>query len=443
MSSVFNIKKRLNPLVVISLSFLSVIFIGTFLLMLPCSSKENTQLIDALFTSTSAVCVTGLVTCNTLTHWTTVGHIIILCLIQIGGLGFMTMATAAVMLVGRKISLESRLIVKEQFNQNKYSGMVKLLKRIIILTFIIEFIGSVLLSIAFIPIYGIKGIWLGIFHSISAFCNAGFDITGNSITDFKSDILINITISLLVIMGGLGFNTLIDIKNHYRTMKFNIQTKLILIISSFLIILGTILIFLTEYNNISTIGNDSLGTKILESFFQSVILRTAGFNSFDISKISEGTAFIMIIFMFIGASPGSTGGGIKTTTVGVLFLSCLSEFHQKRDITVFKKRISYSTVRKSLVIVMSATTWICITTLILYFIEKKSFICVMYETVSAFATVGVSMGITSDLSFYSKLLLCLTMYIGRVGFLTLATALLGNHSYENNYKYCEVDLTVG
>lgn len=436
---------QLNPPAVLAVGFLSLIIIGTILLNLPIASKsgESIGLIDALFTASSAVCVTGLIVVNTAEHWSLFGQVIIIILIQMGGLGIMTMATSVALIMGKKIRLKERLIIKEQLNQETMGGLVKLTKYVIAVTLAIEMIGAFLLSFKFIPIYGIvKGIWYSVFHSISAFCNAGFDILGNSIAPFVGDVWINMIISVLIILGGLGFAVYIDVYNKRKFKDLNLHSKFVLSITGILLLVGTVLLFLIEYDNVFTLKELSLQDKVLASFFQSTITRTAGFNSIDISAIKDTSAFLMIMLMFIGGSPGSTAGGIKTTTFGTLILTTISTVKGDKDVGVFNRRIGDDVINKSLAIIIIGLTWILVVSFILTITEKAAFLDVVFETTSAFATVGVTRGITPSLSIVGKLLITLTMYIGRVGALTMAFA-LGHRRKTKSFREAEGHIIVG
>lgn len=441
-----NLRKiHLNPPRVLALSFAGLILLGTILLNLPIATKDRTSIgfINALFTSTSAVCVTGLAVVNTKAYWSLFGKIVILALIQTGALGFMTMATVIALVLGRKITLKNRLILREQFNEVKISGLLRLTKYIVFFTIITEGIGALLLSIRFIPIYGFKvGIWYSVFHSISAFCNAGFDITGNSFMEYVGDPLVSIVLSLLVIIGGLGFTVWIDLFNKKRLKNLNLHTKLVLSITAVLLIAGTAFIFIIEYDNPSTLKNLSIGEKFLASFFQSTITRTAGFNSVDIGSIRDTTAFIMIILMFIGGSPGSTAGGIKTTTFGTILLTTLSIVNGNRDVVVFRKRLSQNIINKSIAIIAIGISIILVVAIVLTITEEAIFLDILFETTSAFGTVGLSRGITPNLSNLAKLVISITMYIGRIGGLTLAFV-FSKHNREYSFRYAEGNIIVG
>lgn len=436
---------ELNPPRVLTLGFGSLILIGTILLNLPIATKsgESIGFINALFTSASAVCVTGLVVVNTAEFWSLFGKTVILILIQIGGLGVMTMATAGALIIGKRITLKERLIIKEQLNQQSMSGLVKLTRYVLLSTFAIEGIGAILLAPRFIPKYGpTKGIWFSIFHSISAFCNAGFDITGNSMVGFAGDIPVNIVISMLVILGGIGFSVFIDITKNRRFKKFNLHTKVVLTITAILLVIGMIAFLIVEFNNPNTIGNMSNKDKLVSSFFQSVVPRTAGFNSVDMGSILDTTTFFMIILMFIGGSPGSTAGGIKTTTIGTLILTTISIIRGNRDVVIYKKRINEDIINRALAIVTVSMVLIIVVASILTITEDFKFLDVLFETTSAFATVGLSRGITPELSSMGKLIITLTMYAGRVGPLTMAFAFAQKNKIKK-YRYAEGNIIVG
>lgn len=446
------LKKRLkelelNPPRVLALGFAGLILIGALLLNLPIASKsgESIGFVNALFTSASSVCVTGLVVVNTGEYWSLFGHIVIIFLIQMGGLGFMTLATLVALILGKKITLKERLIIREQLNQETMSGLVKLTRYVIFSTFAIEGIGALVLSTRFIPIYGLgRGIWFSIFHSISAFCNAGFDIMGNSIVPFVGDITINLTIAFLIIIGGLGFSVYIDISRNKRFKRFSLHSKLVLVTTFILIIVGMILFYLIEWNNPETLQALNTKEKVISSFFQSVVTRTAGFNSVNMSKIRDTTTFIMIVLMFIGGSPGSTGGGIKTTTFGAIFLTTFSVIRGRNDVVAFKKRIPQEIIYRALSIASIGLFLIVIVSMILTISEEANFLDLLFETTSAFATVGLTRGITPDLTSFGKVLITIMMYLGRVGPLTMAFAFAKRQkNIKENYRYSEENIFVG
>lgn len=436
-----------NPPLLLGISFIVVILIGTFLLNLPIASSngESIGFVDAFFTSSSATCVTGLVVVNTAKNWTIFGHIVIIMLIQIGGLGTMVVFSIIPLILRKKIGLTQRLLLKEQLNIDSMSGIVKLSKYVIFTSFIVEFIGAIFLSVRFIPIYGfVKGIWYSIFHSISAFCNAGFDIIGNSIEMYNTDIIINLVIMLLVFLGGLGFTVYIDMYRSRKFRNFSMHTKMVLIMSFILLAFGTILFLLIEYNNVQTISNYSIKDKFLISAFQSTITRTAGFNSIPMDKIRDSSAFLMIILMFIGGSPASTAGGLKTTTLGVMMFTAFSVIRGEREAVFMKRAIPNNIIFKCM-----AITFICIGLVLMVALElsifeneKFKFVDILFETVSAFGTVGLTRGITDKLGNVSKIILSFTMFLGRVGPTTLAIGLMRKKK-SSNLKYAEGHVIVG
>lgn len=438
----------MNPAQVLVLGFSALILIGATLLNLPLASIDGKSIgfVDALFTSASAVCVTGLVVVNTASHWTIFGKIIILILIQIGGLGFMTMATLVALFLGKKITLKDRLIIQEEMNQFSLSGLVKLTKYVIISTFIIEGLGTIFLSFRFIEIYGIvKGVWFSIFHSISAFCNAGFDLIGNSMVPFASDPLVNFTVGLLVIIGGLGYTVYMDITLKRSFKKLSLHSKFVLLITAVLLVFGLIFIFIIEYTNPKTLGSLSFGGKLLASMFQSIVPRTAGFNTIDISSIRSATAFIIIILMFIGGSPSSTAGGIKTTTIGAIVLGIFSVIKGKKDVEIFKKRIPNDIILRALAVTGIGMSLVLVITILLTITETSaSFLDILFETTSAFGTVGLSRGVTPNLSVVGRLMITITMFAGRVGPLTMAFAFAKKQKNNKGvYRYPEEKILVG
>ena len=444
-------KREMNPGQVLVLGFASVILIGAILLNLPIATQNGTSIgfINAIFTATSAVCVTGLVVVDTGTYWTVYGKSVILLLIQIGGLGFMTMATSMAFLVGKRISLRSRLIMQEALNQFSISGLVRLTKYIIYTTFIIEGIGAVLLSLKFVPEYGWKtGVFYSIFHSISAFCNAGFDIIGNgrSLTPFVGDPLVNIAIMMLIIVGGIGFTVIIDLfqKATGKEKTLSLHTKFVLALTGILLLSAFVMVFMFEYGNPDTIGNLNFGEKILASMFHAVTPRTAGFNTLPMDKLTMPTKFLTIIHMFIGGSPGSTAGGVKTTTVGLVILLVISVITGKEDIEFSNRRFQTSTVMRALAILGIGIFIVMTVTLFLSFTESGlDFMDIFFESVSAFGTVGLSLGITSQLSLAGKIIITITMFFGRLGPLTIAMALANRQVKKPLYRYPEGRITVG
>ncbi|WP_409228116.1 TrkH family potassium uptake protein [Gudongella sp. SC589] len=436
---------ELNPPRVLALGFFVLILIGSILLNLPIASADGNSIgiLDALFTSASAVCVTGLIVVNTATHWSMFGKVIILLLIQMGGLGIMTMATMVALIMGKKISLKERLIIKEQLNQETMSGMVRLILYVLAMTFSIEALGAVLLSFNFIPEYGVaKGIWFSVFHSISAFCNAGFDITGNSFMSYTDSPITILTLSALIIVGGTGFAVLNDLAKHRRWVRLSLHTKLVVTMSFVLLLIGTLFIFILEYSNPETLGQMTFWEKVSSAFFASVVPRTAGFNSIDTAALRESSVFLTIILMFIGGSPGSTAGGVKTATIGVVLMATISIIRGEKDIEMYEKRLNQETVFKSLAIVTVGMVMIVLISFLLTITESKNFLDVLFEATSAFATVGLSRGITSELTGLGKVIIIGTMYAGRVGPLTMAYA-IGYNKKHKRYRYSEGHISVG
>jgi trk system potassium uptake protein len=399
------------------------------MLMLPISTiSGQINFVDALFTSTSAVCVTGLVVFDTGTHFTMFGQIIILVLIQIGGLGFMTSATIIFILLGKKIGLRNRLVAQESLSQLTFSGVIRLIKYIAIVTVIIELAGAVFLSLRFIPQMGVTyGIYYSVFHSISAFCNAGFDLIGgfSSFTGYTSDLLVSLTLIILIVLGGLSFSVFADIyeKSHWK--KLALHTKLILTLTPILIILGTLVFFILERNNPTTLGNLSSEGKIIASLFQSVTPRTAGFSTIPTDQLRTSSKFFTIILMFIGASPASTAGGIKITTFGVLVASVVSIIQGKEDAELFHRRIPQITIYRAVAVATVSIVLIVIVTMALTVTEnvQTDFMGLFFEVVSAFGTVGLSTGITPSLTPIGRLFIIFTMLAGRIGALSLIAAI--------------------
>lgn len=438
-------KNDFTPAQILAIGYLAVIILGTILLMFPAATTEkgSLDLISALFTATSATCVTGLIVVNTSTAFTVFGQLVIMILIQIGGLGIMTMSTLIAFVIGKKITLKERLILQEDLNQFKISGLVKLVRYVFAVTFIIEGSGAFLLFIRLIYKYPFwKALYFSVFHSISAFNNAGFDLFGNSLESFTGDIIINITVISLIILGGLGFAVLAEIYNTKSIKKTSLQTKIVLTISAILIIVGFFSILGLEFTNQATISELPFGEKILSSLFLSVTPRTAGFNTILTGSLRSSTLFLIIVLMFIGASPGSTGGGIKTTTFGVLLITVWSLINGKRDIEVYNRQLEKDTVFKALSITILALGLVVVVTMILTVSENMDFLPVFFETVSAFGTVGLSTGITSALSSFGRILIILTMFIGRVGALTLALA-FAERKRSGVYHYPKEKIMVG
>jgi trk system potassium uptake protein TrkH len=454
--------KYLDPSQVLVIGFLIVILVGTILLMLPISSSigNATEFIDALFTTTSAVCVTGLVVVNTLEYWSTFGKAVILLCIQIGGLGFMTLVGMIFIITGKKITLKSRLIMQEAFNYDTTAGIVRFTKKIFIGTVLVELIGAVLLCFTFIPQYGlIKGIGYSIFHSISAFCNAGFDlIGGNSLTPYVGDGIVNFTIMALIILGGLGFSVWLDtlkaikIKLHAAKhftwkqafYKLTLHTRLVWVITIALIVIGFIFFFLVEFTNANTLGNLTLKEKIYAALFQSVSPRTAGFNTLTLPELTNASKIMTMILMFIGGSPAGTAGGIKTVTMGVLILCAISTIKGREHTVVFKKKIPFIIIARAMAIIMISISLVIVMLMVLTFSENASFMEILFEIISAFGTVGLTLGLTPQLTFIGKLTIIVAMFIGRLGPITMAVALMMRQGKDKeNIQYPEERVLVG
>lgn len=444
-----NIKNRFTPVQILAIGFAVVIFLGALILSLPISSAsgESTNLIDCFFTSTSAVCVTGLVTLDTGTYWSTFGKTTILILIEIGGLGFMSFATLIFLLLGKKITLKERMIMQEAMNYFSLQGLVKMVQRVLIFTFSVQVVGALLLSIQFIPQFGVStGIFYSIFHSVSAFCNAGFDLMGNysSITSYYNNPLVILTISGIIVVAGMGFFVWIDLFSYRKTKRLSLHTKIVLTMTLILILVGAVLMYLFEMNNPNTMASFSQKDKIINSLFAAITPRTAGFNSISTSDMTGAGQFLTIILMFIGGSPGSTAGGIKTVTAGVIVLTMISFIRGKEDVVAYKRRINKVTVHKALVIFVISLFLVITVTMILSITEPTAlFDQVLYEATSAFATVGLSTGLTGKLSTIGKIIVAITMYFGRVGPLTIALALGNNKKKRGTIRYPEDKILVG
>lgn len=465
-----------TPAQILALGYLAVIVMGTFLLSFPVATTTPGSLdfISAIFTATSATCVTGLIVVDTGTVFSIFGQIIIMLMIQIGGLGLMVMSTMIAFIIGKKINLKERLVLQEDLNQFKISGLVRLVRYVLLFTLIIEAVGALLLYISFMKEYPLsKAVYFSIFHSISAFNNAGMDLTGNSLEGYISNLNVNLVIMGLIILGGLGFTVIIELyqltrrkrnKKRIITLKIikfpkeslksikhsfvsgliktSLQTKVVLITTLILLFVGFAGFFALEYTNKYTLGNLSFGQKVLASLFLSVSPRTAGFSTIPTGLLRSSSIFLMIILMFIGASPGSTGGGIKTTTFGVLLITSWNLIRGKDDIQLFNRQIEKDIVMKSTVIIILSLILVVTVTMVLTISEDMDFLPVFFETVSAFGTVGLSTGISSGLSNFAKITIIFTMFIGRVGPLTLAFAFAQKHK-EGYYHYPKEKIMVG
>ena len=443
-----NLLKSISATRIIVFSFALIIFTGACLLSLPIASNDGKSIgfLNAFFTATSATCVTGLVIADTLTQWTLFGQIVILLLIQIGALGIITLATFFSVLLGRKISMTGKILAQESISDYSFADVVKLIKNVIKITFSVELIGAIFLSISFIPKFGPRGIYMAVFHAISAFCNAGFDLIGDyrSLTPFTGDPIVTYTVVLLIITGGLGFIVWKDLAEYHKTKTLYLHTKLVLIISASLIVFGALFFFVSEHSNPETMGSLHFFEKINSAVFHSVTCRTAGFNTLPLNEMSEMSKIMTILLMFIGAAPGSTGGGIKVTTFGILVMAIFSNIRGNEQTIVLRRRVSQVVVNKALSIVGLSMVLIFIMTSIIVSVEKLSFINVLYEVTSAFGTVGLSTGITPNLHNVSKVLLIFTMFLGRVGPLTFAVAIaMREKKKQQNAVFPEGKIMVG
>ena len=449
-------KKRasINPARMISESFAAVIVIGAILLWLPISSKsgEFTPLLSCVFTAASATCVTGLILFDTYTHWNAFGQGILMMLIQIGGLGLVTF-TSFFNLVGRKLGLRGMRLASESINSTSFGDVPHLLRMIITFTLTVESIGAVLLSLYFVPRYGLQGLWISAFLAVSAFCNAGFDILGflgeyTSLTTLNDSYLVLFTIMALIIIGGLGFIVWNDLIAYRKTKTLLLHTKIVLMVTIFLIVSGAICFLLFEWDNPATMQPMNLKEKIGAAFMQSVTMRTAGFNSIDLYSMRDVTKVFSIVLMFIGAAPGSTGGGIKVTTMAIIVMTAVSIIRGKEEPYVLKRRIAANVVYRSIAILFLGIVVVSVTSIILMTtspLEQNSFsgIDAVFEAMSAFASVGVSAGVTGITSEISQVALILAMFIGRVGPVSFGLSLAAQQSVSRKLIMPEGKVIVG
>lgn len=427
---------KTNPMRTLAIGFAIVILLGGILLSMPFSSAngESTPFIDSLFTSATSVCVTGLVTVDTGTHWNLLGKTIILILIQTGGLGFMTFTTLTAVILGRRLGLKDRLIMQEAYNAMNLQGIIRMVRYVFLFTVTVEGVGALFLMTRFIPEFGIRtGIFYGIFHSVSAFCNAGIDLLGNfdSLTKHNTDKIMLLTISCLIVVGGLGFSVWNEILNFRKKKRMSFHARVVLSTTGFLILTGAVMFFVFEYNNPATLKGMSFLDKITNSLLTSITPRTAGFNSISTSEMTMGGRLLTMIFMFIGGSPGSTAGGVKTTTFAVLLLTAVCYLKGRDDPEAFGRRLDKDTVYKSFSVFTIGLGLVFLVSLIISFAESGTSITfenIFYESISAFGTVGLTEGITPSLHTVSKAALIFGMYSGRVGPLTVLFALSSNKS---------------
>ncbi|MDC3417651.1 TrkH family potassium uptake protein [Aquibacillus salsiterrae] len=435
-------KIKLSPPQFLLIIFISFIIIGSLLLKLPFATYKEISWLDSFFTATSAMTVTGLAVLDTGTVFTLFGQLVILGLIQIGGLGIMTFAVFIFLIAGRKIGFKERILVSQALNQSSIGGIVGLAKRLFIFSTIVEGIAFIALAGRWIPTLGVKqGLYASFFHSISSFNNAGFSIWSDSLSDYVGDPVVNLVITFLFIVGGLGFTVIFDLWKKKDFHKLSVHTKLMIIGTLVINVVATITVFILEYHNPATIGNLSTFEKLQASYFQAVTPRTAGFNTLDIGSLQEATLFFIILLMFIGAGSASTGGGIKLTTFFALIFAVFAFLKDSEDVVIFRRAITFSTIVRSLAISIIGLSFIFLSIFILNITEDAPFIDIVFESVSAFGTVGLSTGITGDLTWIGKLIIIFMMMIGKVGPLTLAFSFANPR--ETGIRYPKEDLLTG
>lgn len=442
-------KQLWTPNRVLVVSFLGLTFVGALLLWLPFSHEANQQVsfLDALFTSVSAFSVTGLVVVDTATTYNLFGELLILGMIQVGGIGFVTSATFFFILLGKRISMRERLILGEALNYSSLQGLIRLLLMVVYTTFVIEGIGFLLLAIRFVPDWGwIKGLYYALFHSVSAFNSAGFELMGvvepfDSLAHYQHDWLVNIIIGVLMILGALGFIVIVEVLHYSKTKKLSLHTKLVLTMTSILLVFGTIVIYMIESVNPSTLQPLYWMDQWITAFFHSAA-RTGGFSTLDLSEMYPATLFFIIILMFIGASPGSTGGGIKVTTAIIILLAVWAMIRGRSNVVAFRRTIPNDSVYKALTITVLSVMFVIVNVILLTITEHADILSVMFEVVSAFGTVGSSMGITPYLTPYGKILIIICMFVGRLGPLTLGFAIVQKMGRET-IRYPQEKLMIG
>lgn len=450
----FWVKKRpktISPTKIIAVTFALIILVGTGLLTLPVASRsgESCPFLPALFTATSATCVTGLTPFDTWTQWSGFGQAVLLCLIQIGGLGFMSVATLVVFLLRRRIGLKQRMLIAQALSLNDLEGVVLLQKMVLIGSFSVEGIGALILTLRFLPEVGFpKALWWGVFHSVSAFCNAGFDVfgcitPGASLMEFKSDPVVLLTLGTLVVTGTLGFLVWQEIWEIRNFRKFSVYTRLVLLTTGVLLAAGWVLICLLEWNNPETLGSMTAGDKLLNGLFQSVTLRTAGFAAIDQAKLTEGGKAVSMVLMLIGGSSGSTAGGLKTVTFVVLLLFLASRMRNKSRVCVFRRTIPDSQVMDAMTIAMIMIGLAVFGGIFISATSPVGFTDGLYESISAIATVGLTAGVTTSLAVPAQILMILYMYFGRVGVLTISLGFLMGNRAEERFRYAQTSLLIG
>ena len=454
-TQIFMVHKRhlgLRAPTVLAVGFALTILVGALVLMLPVSAADGqiTPFLDALFTAASASCVTGLVTVSTAVHWSVFGKCVILLLIQIGGLGFMSVAAIASFVLRRTITLHERMVMSAGLNLSDGGGIVRLTRRVLFGTFIIEGTGAVLLSCRFVPHYGFpKGITMGVFHAVSAFCNAGFDLMGTPDDPFQSligwaeDPLVNITLMALIVLGGLGFFVWSDVWDKHSFCRLRLHTKIVLTATAGLLLFGFGWTLLFEWSNPATLGGMTLPHKLLAAAFQSVTLRTAGFNTIDLGALTGPSQAVSCLLMFIGGSPGSTAGGIKTVTAAVLVLTAISAFCGRTTVSAFGRTIAPRSIMNAVALTVIGVTLSLGGACAISFIDSVPMHLCMYETASAFGTVGLTMSLTPTLSAVSHVMLVIMMYFGRVGVLTLGVAVFLRRHEPPKLKYPSGNVMIG
>ncbi len=421
-------KIHMSPPQVLSITFLVAIFIGAILLYLPISTTAPISFLDALFTATSATTVTGLAVLSTGDDFTLFGQTVIMALMQIGGLGLMTFAVLIVMLLGKKIGLKGRILIQQSFNQYSLGGMIRLVRIILVFTFAIEAMAAAFLAVRWVPEYGWSfGLFTSAFHAVSAFNNAGFSLWNDSLSAYVGDPVINIIITLLFITGGIGFTVLYDMWNAKEFRQLSLHSKIMLTGTLVVNLFAMLFLFVSEYGNMETLGSLPLGDKLWASYFQAVTPRTAGFNSIDIGSMETGSIVLISLLMFIGAGSASTGSGIKLTTFLVIILVTASYLNGKKEAVIFNRAIPSHLLERSLAIVFISMTAVFAGILILSYTENAPFEWIVFEAFSAFGTVGLSMGLTGELSVLGKIVIMILMFVGRVGPVTLAFALARQH----------------
>ena len=439
----------------ILLSFLIAIVTGSLLLMLPISSAtgQSVGYVDALFTATTAVCVTGLVTLPTVSSWSFFGQFILLILIQIGGLGIITIMSGLMISLHKKMGMKERILIQDAFNLNTMSGMIRFIKKVLLGTFIVEGIGAVLYMLVFVPEFGLRGVWISVFNSISAFCNAGIDVLSeNSLMDYGTHPLVLSVTNSLIILGGIGYVVWWDVLRvlkEFKTKKMRcffgltLHSKIALSMTVFLLVSGTVLFFIFEYSNPLTMMNYSLFDKVQASFFQSVSTRTAGFATFPQENLTNASAFVSLLLMFIGGSPVGTAGGVKTVTIAVLIYAAFATIKNEEDVVLFNRTIAKKTISKSVAVVFVSFMIMCISTILLSSVTDAPMLDILYETVSATATVGLTRNLTSTLNLWGKLIVIVTMYFGRVGPISMIIAFNTSKDKKNIIKNPTEEISVG